>query len=192
MRFVSLKNEDCRFGYRDSVFKHEKGRYIVTSVVYRLKKNGQVNLEYRDVKEYFAAKMIGDPTLAQVRAAIVEIRHNKLPDWKVWGTAGSFFKNPIISAAQYAALKARYPELPGYPEPDGRIKVALGWIIDKLCDGKDLAVGGASVFDRQALVIVVKPSAKAAEVVALVEEIMKRVKDKTGIVIEAEVEWAVA
>ena len=192
MTFKDLTNDDCKFSYRDSIFKREKGRYVVTRVIYKLSKSGKPNLSYRDVREYFAAKKIANPTLQQVRDAVVEIRGNKLPDWKTWGTAGSFFKNPTIGADKFAELKKLYPDLPGYPEPDGRIKVSLGWILDKICNAKGLTIGNVSVYEKQALVLVAKPGATATEVVNLANELMCRVKEKTGIVIEGEVEWAVA
>ncbi len=192
MSFKELTNGDCKFSYRDSIFKHEKGRYIVTRVTYKLSKNGKPNLSYRDVCEYFAAKKIADPTLQQVRDAVVEIRKSKLPDWKAWGTAGSFFKNPVVTVEKFEELKKSYPELSGYLEPDGRMKLSLGWILDKICNAKGLSVGNVSVYEKQALVLVAKPGATATEVVSLANELMRRVKDKTGIDIEGEVEWAVA
>ncbi|MDE2038203.1 MAG: UDP-N-acetylmuramate dehydrogenase [Patescibacteria group bacterium] len=190
-RFVELAGTDCRFGYRDSLFKHEKGRYAVVRVDLALKKDGMTDIGYRDLKLYFSeGKGAGtEPTLAAVRDAVIDIRWHKLPDWKLWGTAGSFFKNPIVAAEAYEALKARYPGLPGFPEPDGRVKLSLAWILDKVCAVKELCVGGACVYEKQALVVVAKPGASAAEVVALAQELMKRVKDATGIGIEAEVEW---
>ena len=191
MRFVELSNADCLFSYRDSLFKHMKGRYVITRVDYRLAKTGKPNIAYKDLANYFEKNASIKPSLQSVRDAVIEIRRNKLPDWKVWGTAGSFYKNPIIPAAQFQELKAQYPELPGFPEPNGRVKVSLGWILDKLCDAKSLAIGPAGVYSRQALVIVTKPGAKAADVVALSQELTRRVKEKTGLTIEGEVEWAV-
>jgi len=192
MQFKELSNADCKFGYRDSVFKHEKGRYIVTRVTYKLAKTGKPNLDYRDVREYFASRNNSDPTLKEVRDAVIEIRAKKLPDWKHWGTAGSFFKNPIISPDKFNELKKQYKDLPGYPEPDGRVKVSLGWILDKICSAKGLTVGNVGTYEKQALVLVTKPGATATEVINFSNELMRRVKEKTGIVIEGEVEWAVA
>jgi UDP-N-acetylmuramate dehydrogenase len=189
MEFVVFSKEDCRFAYRDSIFKHERGRYIVTSVYFKLSKNGVLHTDYKDVTEYLFARKITQPTLQDLRQAIVEIRANKLPDWNKWGTAGSFFKNPSIPAAQYEDLKKQYPDLPGYPEDDGNVKVSLGWILDKVCDARGLTFGNVGTYGKQALVLVSKPGAKAKDVVALSQELMKRVKDKTGITIEAEVEW---
>ncbi len=189
-RFVDLSNAECGFAYRDSMFKHAKGRYIVASVTFKLSKDAPVNIEYRDLANHFAGKPL--PTVSEVRDAVITIRTAKLPDWRSWGTAGSFFKNPIITADTFVELKKRYPELPGYPEPDGRVKVSLAWILDKLCDARGLCMGNACTYERQALVIVAMPGASAVEVVALADELMKRVKGKTGIDIEGEVEWVVA
>ncbi len=191
MKFIDLSFVDCKFSYRDSIFKHEKGRYIVTKVRFRLCKQGDVNIEYKELGKYFIDKHISKPSLKEVRNAVIEIRKNKLPDWKVWRTAGSFFKNPIITGDKFAELKKIYPDLPGYTEPDGRIKVSLGWILDKVCDAKGLTIGNVSTYEKQALVLVAKPGATASEVVAFSNELMHRVKEKTGIEIEGEVDWAV-
>ncbi len=189
MTFVVLPNNDCRFGYRDSIFKKERGRYIVTSVTFKLTNAGVLRTDYKDVMEYFDKRNITAPLLADVRHAVVEIRTAKLPDWKKWGTAGSFFKNPSVTATQFAELKAKYPDLPGYPEDDGSVKVSLGWILDKVCDARGLSIGPVGTYGKQALVIVSQAGARAEDVLALSQELMRRVKDKTGIVIEAEVQW---
>ena len=189
MKFVDLTNAQCRFEYRDSIFKRVKGRYIVTAVTFRLFKHGRVNISYKDLSEYFATRKIAEPTLKQVREAVIEIRWGKLPDWKLWGTAGSYFKNPIIPLQQFIDLKLKYPDIPGFPEDDGRIKVSLGWILDRVCHVKGLCVGNVCTYEKQALVVVAKPGATAAEVVAVTQDLIKRVKDATGIVVEGEVEW---
>jgi len=188
MKFVELSNADCDFEYRDSVFKHEKGRYVITGVDFKLEKGGKVNIEYKDLKEYFAGKKINAPTPREVREAVISIRANKLPDWKLWGTAGSFFKNPVISAQEYASLKEKYPGLPGFPEAGGKVKLALAWILDNICHAKGMMNGNVGTYEKQALVFVAKPGATAAEVVGLAQELMKRVKDATGVTIEGEVE----
>jgi UDP-N-acetylmuramate dehydrogenase len=189
MKFVDLNKEECLFSYRESMFKKEKGRYIITRVDFLLDPNGSVNTSYKDVSDYFAHKKNTAPTLKEVRETVTNIRWGKLPDWKLWGTAGSFFKNPIISANDFMRLKKMYPGLPGYPESDGRVKVSLGWILDKVCNAKGLCKGNACVYEKQALVLVSKPGATSEEVVALAQELMRLVKEKTGIVIEGEVEW---
>jgi UDP-N-acetylmuramate dehydrogenase len=171
------------------MFKHEKGRYVIVRVDFKLEKGGKANIEYKDLKEYFAAKKINAPSSAEVREAVISIRAGKLPDWKLWGTAGSFFKNPVVSAQEYATLKNKYPDLPGFPEANGKIKLALAWILDNICHAKGMMNGNVGTYEKQALVFVAKPGATAAEVVELAQELMKRVKDATGVTIEGEVEW---
>lgn len=188
-KFLELTNEECKFGYRDSIFKQEKGRYVITSVVFELKKEGKLNMEYKDIKEFFAKIADSVVTLESLREAIIKIRAGKLPDWSKWGTAGSYFKNPTISEGQFIELKSKYADLPGFPDGNGNVKVSLGWILDKICNARGLTIGNAGVYENQALVLVAKPGAKAREVVALSERLMNEVKEKTGIEIEAEVQW---
>ncbi len=199
MAFVDLSNKDCKFAYRDSMFKHRKGRYVVTRVDFKLKKDSTVNIGYKDLKNYFddRGSMANDkdlpaahsPTPADVRKAVIDIRWKKLPDWKLWGTAGSFFKNPVVSKLKYSMLKKRYPNLPGFPEPWGRAKIPLGWVLDNICHAKGVMKGGVGTYEKQALVLIAKPGASAMEIVELTKDLMKRVKEATGITIEAEVEW---
>jgi UDP-N-acetylmuramate dehydrogenase len=191
MQFVNISKEECKFGYRDSVFKHEKGRYIITRVNFKLSKTGEVNTSYREVREYVKSHNIENPTPEDIRHAVIEIRWGKLPDWKLWGTAGSFFKNPIVTADHYERLQGEFPGIPGFPEDDGRVKVSLGWILDRVLNVKGLCVGNVCTYEKQALVLVAKPGATSEEVVKLAHELMDQVKEKTGIEIEGEVEWVV-
>ncbi len=188
--FIDLSNVDCTFGYRDSIFKHQKNRYIVTRVVFKLNKAGGINTSYKELADYFKTKKPGSiPSLAEVRQAVIDIRWGKLPDWKLWGTAGSFFKNPIVSIQQCIELRQKYPDLPSFPDKDGTVKIPLGWILDKVCNLKGLCMGNACVYENQALVVVTKPGSSADEVVRLTNEIRKVVREKTSLEIEAEVEW---
>ncbi len=201
MKEIEISGHDCHFGYRNSLFKKEKGRYIVVSVNFLLKKDGKVNTEYKDLKEYFLKKndqlsiINNQITPAQVREAVINIRWNKLPDWNLWGTAGSFFKNPVISQAHFDEIKVKYPGLPGFPEASNTgghedlVKIPLGWVLDNVCKVKGIMRGGVGTYEKQALVIVAKAGATAGEVVAFTQDLMKQVKDATGITIEAEVEW---
>mgnify|MGYP001603957849 FL=1 len=189
MGIIELPSSNFHFTYRDSIFKREKGRYIIVSVNFKLSKKGKLNTDYRDIQEYFSQRNVSKPTISEVRKAIIEIRSKKLPDWKKWGTAGSYFKNPIIPLAQWQELEKKYPNMSYFVEPDGRIKVSLGWILDKLCDAKGLVMGNVGTYKNQALVVVAKAGATANEVITLTRELMKRVKEKTGIDIESEVEW---
>ncbi len=139
--------------------------------------------------EHFAAHGIPAPTLRQVRNAVVEVRRGKLPDCRLWGTAGSFFKNPVVPRQTFDKLKQEHPGLPGHPEPDGRIKLPLGWILDKVCKVRGFALGKVSTYEKQALVVVAQLGASAADVVKLTTELRRRVQEATGLAIEAEVEW---
>ncbi len=185
-RFEDMDNSQCQFAYRDSVFKNQKGRYFVISVTFKLHKEDKPNISYKDLSNYFTDK---SPTALAVRKAVIEIRTNKLPNWKEWGTAGSFFKNPLLPVQKYLELKQQYPDLPGFPDCGGNVKVSLAWILDKICNAKSLSFGNAFIYEKQALVIVTKPNAKAEEVIALSKQIQDLVFNKTGITIEAEVEW---
>ena len=188
-KFTDLSRDECKYGYRDSIFKQQKGRYVITQVTFLLNKHGRTNIAYKDLADYFNKINVASPTPEQVRQAVIEVRWHKLPDWKIWGTAGSFFKNPVIAAETFSKLKQLYPDLPGFKESDGRVKVSLGWILDKICNVKGLTKGRVSTYEKQALVIVAQPEASASEVVELSRELISKVRDKTGIEIEAEVEW---
>jgi UDP-N-acetylmuramate dehydrogenase len=209
MDFVQFSNADCHFGYRDSIFKHEKGRYIVTRVDFKLEKiddGGRVNIEYKDLKEFFGKKAEGEkgddgingkkmPTPQEVRQAVIDIRSSKLPDLKMWGTAGSFFKNPVVSAEKYDELRKKYPGLPGFSGSDSqgaesKVKISLGWILDHICHAKGLMKGNVGAYEKQALVLVAKlgAGAHAKDVVALADELALKVKEAIGVDIEWEVE----
>lgn len=189
LEFVEFTNKECRFGYRNSLFKYHKHRYIITRVDFVLSKNGKMNISYKDLAEHFNGKSPDGISLIELRNAVIEIRRNKLPDWKKWGTAGSYFKNPIIPVQQFEELKKKYSGLPGFVEPNSMVKVSLGWILDKVCNAKGIAYRRASTYDKQALVIISKPGASAEEVVGLANTLMNMVKEKTGIIVESEVEW---
>jgi UDP-N-acetylmuramate dehydrogenase len=189
LEFVELDNHDCQFGYRDSIFKHRKKPYVITRVDFRLKHAGSIQIKYEDLAHHFGVRGISAPTVRQVRDAVIEVRGGKLPDGKRWGTAGSYFKNPIIPQQTFIDLKQRYPFLPGHPEPDGRVKLPLGWILDKLCNARGLTQGNVGTYEKQALVVVAKPGALAIDVINLAKELVRRVQETTGLTIETEVEW---
>lgn len=183
-----LANTDCAFGYRDSIFKHEEGKhFIITRVTFRLRKDVPLKTDYKDVAAYFAEKTISAPTLRELRDAIVAIRTKKLPDISQLGTAGSFFKNPVISEQKFAELREKYPELPSFPAEAGSVKVPAAWLLDKVCGFKGIREGDAGVFENQALVLVNYGNASAAEIDALAKRMEKAVEEKTGIRLEREV-----
>lgn len=178
---------DCAYGYRESIFKHQptKQRYVVTSVVIMLSKIESFNLEYGNVKSALEGQEI---TLANVRDAIVEIRANKLPDWKKLGNAGSFFKNPVIPQEQFDKLKEQYPNIPSYKvvSDTPMVKVPAGWLIEN-SGMKGFCHGGAKVYEKQCLVIVNTGNATSTDLVELADIVIKTVKEKFNIEISPEV-----
>ncbi len=189
--YKDLTNTDCKFSYRNSIFKEDPKRYIVLSVTFALKKKGALNLEYKDVQEYFDFKRIKEPTLKQVRNAVVEIRQRKLPDIKEYGTAGSFFKNVIVSSAQAAALIKKYPDMIVHPVTDKKVKIPIAWILDNLCGFRGVKKGNVGTYKNQALVIINLGNATATEIIALAQKMVDRVYEKTEIEIEPEVEYVI-
>jgi len=181
-----FSNEDCEFGYRNSIFKNrEKGKYLVTRVSFRLSDNPELNLCYDSLKE--EVSKIGPETLKNIRQAVINIRKNKLPDPEETGNAGSFFKNPVVTEAYAKGLKEKYPEMPVYDEKTGCKKLAAGWLIDR-CGWKGKRIHDAGVHPKQALVIVNYGRASGKEIISLSEEIQKSVSEKFGIELEREVE----
>ena len=177
----------CEFGYRDSVFKHAlRDRAIVTSVTYRLSKQPIVNTAYLDVRNELAAMNVASPTIRDVRDAVVRVRTRKLPDPRVIGNAGSFFKNPIVTADQHDALKALHPEMPAYAQKDGTHKLAAAWLIDQ-CGWKGHRRGDAGVHANQALVLVNYGAATGAEILELAYDIQASVLEKFNVELEREV-----
>jgi UDP-N-acetylmuramate dehydrogenase len=180
--------QDCGFAYRSSFFQSPEGRhFLVLRAAFCLRQDGRLNLSYRDVSDCFSAPGAPVPSLAAVRDAIIGIRRNKLPDCSSLGTAGSFFKNPILSRAAFDALARRYPGLPGHEEPGQRVKVPLGWILDKVCGLRGFRRGPVGTFSKQALVLI-NEGGTAADVEALADEIACRVRAATGLDPEWEVE----
>jgi UDP-N-acetylmuramate dehydrogenase len=181
-----LKNSECDFSYRDSIFKTEAGKkYVITHVTFALSKNAQPKIAYKDLTHFFSEK--NNPSLSEIREAIISIRSKKFPDWQVVGTAGSFFKNPIIAQAHFAELVLKYPDIPGYLSDDGKVKVALGWVLDKVCGLKGYTEGEVGLYTEQALVLVCTKGTSAKEVIDFSEKIIAIVFEKTKIKIEREV-----
>lgn len=182
-----LGEYDCKFGYRDSIFKNEyKGRYIITSVTLRLNKTSQMQTTYGAIQDMLHEKGILEPTASDVSKAVIEIRQKKLPDPKVIGNSGSFFKNPVIPKLQYESLKVLYPEIPGYPVSDLEIKVPAGWLIEQ-SGWKGKRMGNVGVHEHQALVIVNYGTASGSEIIALANTIQESVKLKFSISLTPEV-----
>ena len=185
-KHLSLTNAECRFAYRDSIFKQElRGRAIITSVEFTLSKQPQPNLGYGDLARETEAR--GGATLKNIREAVCAIRRSKLPDTAVLGNAGSFFKNPIVESGVAEALMTRYENMPIYPTANPQMrKLAAGWLIDQ-AGMKGYRAGNVGVHDRQALVLVNHGGATGGEVMALARDVQSRVAEKFGVEIEAEV-----
>ena len=189
--------EECHFGYRESIFKSElKGQYVITSVDFLLKKNAPLNLEYGNIKAYLEQNGIENPSLQQLHDAICAIRDAKLPDVKQIGSAGSFFKNPVIEREQFEALQKEYPDTPHYDEPNGKVKVPAGWLIEQAgpSTGSGTSWKGwrnehVGVYDKQALVLVHYGGGKGQDIVELARKIQDSVEAKFGIRISPEVNF---
>jgi UDP-N-acetylmuramate dehydrogenase len=181
--------EDCQFGYRDSIFKNElKGEYLITKVYFRLTtpQYHKLTLHYGDIQKILDHKGIDNPTIKQIADIVIGIRQSKLPDPALIGNAGSFFKNPTIPAAQFEALKAKFPEIVGNVMSDNTVKVAAGWLIEA-AGWKGKRVGEVGVHDRQALVLVNYGGGTGADIKALAGQVQKAVSKKFGIELVAEV-----
>ncbi|EQA6242490.1 UDP-N-acetylmuramate dehydrogenase [Enterobacter ludwigii] len=180
-----LTAEQCRFGYRDSIFKHEyQNRYVIVAVGLRLSKNWQPVLTYGDLTRL-------DPETATARDvfdSVCHMRTTKLPDPKVNGNAGSFFKNPVISSENAQAFLAGWPAAPHYPQADGSVKLAAGWLIDQ-CQLKGASVGGAAVHRQQALVLINQNDATSEDVVQLAHHVRQQVGEKFNVWLEPEVRF---
>jgi UDP-N-acetylmuramate dehydrogenase len=176
----------CRFAYRDSWFKQQRpGRWVILRVRLRLPKPWQAVLGYVDIERRMAETGIGRPDAQTVFDWVCAIRRAKLPDPAQIGNAGSFFKNPVVSAEQCRDIIGRDPEIVHYPLPDGRVKLAAGWLIDA-CGWKGKTVGNAGVYERQALVLVNRGGATGAEVLTLARAIQESVYGRFGIRLEPE------
>lgn len=181
-------NEECRYAYRQSVFKQTlKGQYIVTGVSFRLSKKPVWHLDYGNIRAELD-KSGEELTQRALREVILRIRKEKLPDPAQWGNAGSFFMNPVVSQAQYEALRVSYPDMPHYPAGEGKVKVPAGWLIDR-CGWKGKTRGRVGVHARQALVLVNLGGATGEEVCRLAAEVADSVNKKFGIVIVPEVNY---
>ncbi|PZQ79001.1 MAG: UDP-N-acetylenolpyruvoylglucosamine reductase, partial [Flavobacterium johnsoniae] len=183
-----FNKEECKFGYRESIFKNEvKDQYIIVSVVFKLtRKNHKINISYGDIAAELAKKDISAPTLKEVSNAIITIRQSKLPDPKELGNSGSFFKNPIIPRSDFERIHLLHPEMPSYTVSETEVKVPAGWLIEK-AGFKGKRFGDAGIHKNQALVLVNYGNATGQEILNVSKEIQKTVKELFDIEIEAEV-----
>ena len=181
----TFTNAECHFGYRDSIFKHEAaGQFIVTSVVFHLSRTFAPNLGYRAIAEALTAAGLPSPTPVQLADTIATLRWSKLPRPEETGSAGSFFKNPVVPAEQYEALRTQHPDIVAFPVADG-YKLAAGWLIEH-AGWKGRSLGRAGVYEKQALVLVNRGGCSGDEVVALSDAIIADVRAKYGVTLTPE------
>ncbi len=186
---VRLGRADCGFAYRDSIFKRGAAdRYVILDVTFRLPRGRAPEAGYADVRKWLDARAIHAPAARDVANAVIAIRSEKLPDPAVLGNAGSFFKNPQVTADRFAELAASFPGIVGYPQPGGSVKLAAGWLIDR-AGWKGRRIGAAAVYEKQALVLVNLGGATAADVIALAKAIRDDVRARYGIELESEPVW---
>ena len=182
-----LDRKACNFSYRDSIFKHQlKGKVIIWTVTFKLSRNPVVQLEYGAISQELNKMGVFNAGIKEVSEAVCNIRRAKLPNPAEIGNAGSFFKNPSISAERAEMLKSAYPGLVSYSLPDGNVKLAAGWLIEQ-CKWKGFRRGDAGVHPRQALVPVNYGNASGAEIVTLAEEIQQSVLEKFDVLLDMEV-----
>jgi len=182
--FVTLPQEVCQFAYRDSYFKQNPNRFIVTKVVFKFPKAWQARLQYADLAKQFMDAN-SNPSAKEIFDAVCAIRSQKLPDPKVIGNAGSFFQNPIISDAQYELLIQQFPSLVSYPDITGKRKLAAGWLIDQ-CGFKGKRVGPVGVYEKQALVLVNHGGGTATHILDLAKSIQEKVNSQFGVELQIE------
>jgi UDP-N-acetylmuramate dehydrogenase len=178
---------DCEFGYRESVFKGKyRNQYVILNVTYRLNKTPKFNTSYGAIEQELERMGVQQLSIQAVSQAVINIRTSKLPDPAKIGNAGSFFKNPSVAADVYTQLKTEYPHMVGYPNADGTVKLAAGWLIEQ-SGWKGYRRGDAGVHEKQALVLVNYGHATGQEIYDLSEDVMKSVHSKFGVHLEREV-----
>lgn len=183
--FVEYSNAACEFSYRNSIFKSKlKNQFIITSVVFKLDKFPEFNLDYQKLEKRVIEQ--GEVNLQNIKQAVIDIRSEKLPDVNVIGSAGSFFKNPIVDIATAEEIEGEHKDMPVFRAGEGKVKLAAGWLIDK-CGWKGYREGDLGVHEKQALVIVNYGNASGADIYNLSEKIQESVFEKFGVKLEREV-----
>jgi len=185
--FKKFTNEDCRFGYRDSIFKNElKEKNIITSVKFKLSLIPNLNLKYGAIEQELTNRGITNPTIKDISQVVSRIRVSKLPDPSTIGNAGSFFKNPVITADQFEHVRSKFPEVVNYPAGNDLVKLAAGWLIEQ-CGWKGKVVGHTGTWKNQALVLVNHGEATGEEVYSFSSQIIDSVYRKFGVLLDREV-----
>ena len=187
MIMMNINSAACEFGYRESVFKNKyKDQFVITDVTYRLNKTPNFNIEYGAIRQQLEQDHVKDLSIQAIADAVIKIRSSKLPDPKNIGNAGSFFKNPSVPKNIFDELKQKFPAIVAYPNTDGTMKIAAGWMIEQ-CGFKGFRKGDAGVHNKQALVLVNHGNARGAEVLQLCHDIKNAVFKKFGVTIMPEV-----
>ena len=185
-RWRRFTARECAFGYRDSIFKREQGRYLIAGITLRLRRTAAPNLAYRDLAHFPFRKPAARLTPEGVRRAVLEIRARKFPSPLQYGTAGSFFKNPVLAAHEAQALARQFPGVPLHAQREG-VKVSLGWILEYACALKGIWKGDVGLYEKHALVLVTREGATARAAIDFAKAVARTVRDKTGLTIEPEV-----
>ena len=181
--FVTLRKNECHFAYRDSYFKQNPQRFIVTKVVFKIPKQWQARIHYVDLAKQFSGQ--SSPSPEEIFLAVCKIRTLKLPDPKVIGNAGSFFQNPVVSSEQYETLLQKHSGLASYPDANGKRKLAAGWLIDQ-CGFKGRRMSNVGVYEKQALVLVNHGNGTAQDILRLAKCIQDKVQKEFGVSLEIE------
>jgi UDP-N-acetylmuramate dehydrogenase len=185
-----LSQDECDFGYRQSIFKKPEGApLVVLRVVYVLAKSAEPKVLYGGIIQAFAEKHIEHPTTQDVRDTVIELRRGKLPYEGDLGSAGSFFMNPVLEPEEVQELQKRFPDIPVFEAGNGKLKVPAGWIIDNVCKMKGYREGSVGTYEKQALVIVNHGGATASDIRAFTKKVRSCVKEKTGVTLKQEVEY---
>jgi UDP-N-acetylmuramate dehydrogenase len=183
---LTLQKNECGFAYRDSVFKHAlHDRAVILDVTLALPRAWQSNTHYAELAQELRTREIVMPSAREISDAVIAIRQRKLPDPAVVGNAGSFFKNPLVSAVQRDALLQQYPQLVSYAQPDGSFKLAAGWLIDQ-CGWKGRSIGAVGVYEKQALVLINRGGASGREIAQLAKTIQADVFSRFGVQLDIE------
>lgn len=183
-----FSKQECNFGYRESVFKHElKDQFVICFVLFKLRKKPELRVDYGAIRDVLKENGILQPSIRAISEAVIAIRSSKLPDPKEIGNAGSFFKNPTIEIHQFQELKSIFPKIPGYPVENG-VKVPAGWLIEQ-AGWKGKRIGEVGVHAKQALVLVNYGNGKGIDIIALSNQVRSAVREKFGIELQPEVNF---
>ena len=177
--------DECRYGYRDSVFKNRlQGQYVVTAVTLRVSRRSRLHLDYGQLRSLFDTSAI--PTPLQIREAVIAIRRSKLPEVSELGSAGSFFKNPVVSSALFEHIRSQWPDVPHYALDNGMVKIPAAWLIEQ-CGWKGVRRGDAGVYERHPLILVNYGKASGADIARLAHDVSDSVRAKFNVNILPEV-----